>query len=69
MNFGKCQDNFGQFSWSRFDCIYLDVKLKLFKKNDNKEFQLVQNTTMGEADFNQFMLLRKHLFIAAEIVT
>ena len=36
------------------------------QKDDNKEFRLVQNLTMGEADFNQFMLLRSQLAHAAE---
>ena len=40
------------------DSNYLDEKLKVFKKDDNKEFRLVQNLTMGEAAFNQFMRLR-----------
>ena len=35
-------------------------------KADNKEFRLVQNLTMGEPDFNQFMRLRKQLINAAE---
>ena len=52
VDFGKSQDIFGQFSWSKNDSNYLDVKLKVFKKEDNKEFRLVQNYTMGEADFN-----------------
>ena len=39
----------------------MDVKLKVFKEDDNKEFRLVQNLTMGEADFNQFMRLRNEL--------
>ena len=66
VDFGKCQNRFGQFSWSINDSNYLDVKLKVFEKNDNKEFRLVQNLTMGEADFNQFMTLRNHLVNAAE---
>ena len=41
VNFGKFQDRFGQFSWSQNDSDYLDVKLKVFKKDDNKEFRLV----------------------------
>ena len=68
VDFGKCQDRFGHFSWSKNDSNYLDVKLKLFKKCDNKEFRLVQNLTMGEADFNQFMGLRNRLVNAAENV-
>ena len=45
---------------------YLDVKLKVFKKDDNKEFRLVPNFTMGQADFTQFMRLRNQLVNAAE---
>ena len=67
MDFCKCQDRFGRFFWSKNDSNYLDVKLKLFKKDDNKEFRLVQNRTMGEADYNQLMRLRNQLINAAEI--
>ena len=44
----------------------MDVKLKVFRKDDKKEFRLVQNLTMGEADFNQFMRLRNQLVNATE---
>ena len=44
----------------------MDVKLKAFKKCDNKEFRLLKNLTMGEADFNQIMQLRNQLVNAAE---
>ena len=64
--FGKSQGRFGQFSWSKDDCNYLDVKLKVVKKDDNKEFRLVWNLTMGEADFIQFMRFRNQLVNAAE---
>ena len=66
VDFGKCQNRFGRFSWSKNNSNYLDVKLKVFKKDDNKEFRLVQNLTMGEADFNQFMRLRNQLVNSAE---
>ena len=66
VDFGKCQDRFGQFSWSKSDSNYLDVKLKLFRKDDKKEFLLVQNLTMGEAELNQFRRLRNQLVNAAE---
>ena len=66
VDFGKCQDRFGRFSWSKNDSNYLDVKLKVFRKDDKKEFRLVQNLTMGEAHFNQFMRLRNQLVNAAE---
>ena len=66
MDFGKCQDRFGRFSWSKNDSNYLDVKLKLFRKDDKKEYLLVQNLTMREAHFNQFLRLRNQLVNAAE---
>ena len=66
VDFGKYQDRFGRYSLSRNDSNYLDVKLNVFRKDDTKEFRLVQNLTMGEADFNQFMRLRKQLVNAAE---
>ena len=66
VDFFKCQDRFGQFSWSKNDSNYLDVKLKVFRKDDKKQFRLVQNLTLGEADFNQFMRLRSQLVNAAE---
>ena len=55
VDFVKCQDLVGQFSWSKNDSNYFDVKLKVFRKGDKKKLRLVQNLTMGEADFNQFM--------------
>ena len=66
VDFSKCQDKFRQISWSKNDSNYLDVKFKVFKKDDNKEFRLVQNLTVGEANFQHFMRLRKQLVIAAE---
>ena len=68
VDFGKCQDRFGRFSWSKNDSNYLDVKLKLFRKDDKEEFRLVQNLTMGEADFRQFMRLKNQLVNAEENV-
>ena len=44
----------------------MDKKLKVFRKDDKKEFRLVQNLTMGEADFKQFRRLRNQLVNAAE---
>ena len=66
VDFGKWKDRFGRFSRSKNDSNYLDVKLKVFRKDDQKELRLVQNLTMGEADFNQFMRLRNQLLYAAE---
>ena len=68
VDFGKCRDKFGRFSSSKNDSNYLDVKLKVFRKDDKKEFRLVQNLTMEEADFNQIMRLRNQLVNAAESI-
>ena len=37
----------------------------MFKKDDKRDFCLVQNLTMGEADFNQSLRLRNQQFIEA----
>ena len=66
VDFGKYQNRIGRFSRSKNDSNYLDVKLKVFRKDDKKEFRLVQNLTMGEADFNQFMRMRNQMVNAAE---
>ena len=39
------------------------MKLKVFKKDEKKQFQLPQNLTKGEADFNQFIRLRNQLVV------
>ena len=69
MDFGTCQSRFGQFSWSKNDSKHLDVKVNVFKKDDKKEFRLVQNLTMGATGYNQCMRLRNQLVIAAENFT
>ena len=64
--FGKYQDRIGRFSWSKNDSNYLDVKHKVFKKDDIEVFRQVQKFTTGEADFNQFMQLTNQLVNAAK---
>ena len=67
VNFGKRSDRFGQFCWTKDDSNYLDLKLKVFKREDkNAEFWLRQNFSMGEADFNQFIRQRNQLVVAAD---
>ena len=63
---GKSEDKFRRFSSSKIDSHYLDVKLKISKKDDRTVFRMLQNPTMGEPDFNQFMRLRKQLAIGTE---
>ena len=36
VDFGKCQDSFGRVSWSKNSFDYLDVKLRVFKSDENK---------------------------------
>ena len=67
VDFGKCQDRFGRFSWSKNDSNYLEIKLKLFKREDKiAEFRLRQNLSMGEVDLNQFIRQRNQLVVAAD---
>ena len=67
VDFDKCQERFGQISWTKNDSNYLDNKLKMFKKEvKNAEFWLRQNLSMGEADFNQFIRQRNQLVVAAD---
>ena len=66
VDFGKCQDRFGRFSWTKSDSNYLDNKLQVFKREDkNAECRLRQNVSMGEADFNQFIRQKNQLVVAA----
>ena len=67
VDFGKNQDRFGRFSWSKNYSNYLDIKLKVFKREDkNAKFALRQNFSMGEADFNQFIRQRNLSVVAAD---
>ena len=67
LDFGKCQDRFGRFSWSKNDSNYLEIKLKVFKREDkNAEFRLRQNLSMGEVDLKQFIRQRNQLVVAAD---
>ena len=67
VDFGKSSDKFGRFSWTKNDSNYLDIKLKVFKREDkNSDFRLRQNLSMGEADFNQFIRKGKQLVVVAD---
>ena len=67
MDFGKCQEGRGRFSCTKNDPNYLDIKLKVFKREDkNAEILLRQNFSMGQADFNQFIRQRNQLVVAAD---
>ena len=67
VHFGKCQDRFGRISWSKKDSNYLDIKLKVFKREDkNAEFRLRQNLSIGKTDFKQFIRQRNKPAVAAD---
>ena len=67
VDFGKSSDRFGRFSLTKIDSNYLDIILKVFKREDkNAEFRLRQNLSMGEADFKQFIGQRNQLVVAAD---
>ena len=67
VDFGKSSDRFGRFSWTKNDSNYLDIKLKVFKREDkNAELRLRQNFSMGAADFNQFIRHINQLVVAAD---
>ena len=66
LDFGNCPNSFGRISWSKNSFDYLDVKLKVFKRDENKQFRVAQNSTMGDADFIQFIRLRNQLVVAVK---
>ena len=67
VDFGKSSHRFGRFSWTKNDSNYLNIKLKVFKREDkNAEFLLRQKLSMGEADFNQFIRQKNQLVVAAD---
>ena len=41
------------------------MELKVFEKDENKQFRLPQNLTIGEADFTQILRLRNQMVVAA----
>ena len=67
VDFGMCQDRVGRFSWIKNDANFLDIKLKVFRReNKDAKFRLTQNFTIGEADVNEFVRQRNRLVVAAD---
>ena len=67
VDFGKRQDSFRQFVWSKNDSNYSNLKTKVFKREDkNAQFRPRQNLSMGKSDFNQFVRQRNQLVVAAD---
>ena len=50
----KVKTNLENFS-VQLDSNYLDIELKVFKKEENKNFRLVPSLSIGETNFNQIM--------------
>ena len=40
--------------WFEIDFSFLEVEIKVFKKDDNKDFRLLKNLTKGDTNFKQF---------------
>ena len=51
---------------SKNDSNYLDVRRKIFKKYDNKDFLQVKIFTIAGRDFKQFMWFKSQLVMADE---
>ena len=60
VDFGKSQDRFGRFSWSKNDSNYLDFKLKVFKKEDEDADRLF-GRKMEEEKFQQIVCVNCRL--------
>ena len=67
VDFGKNEDRFGRLSWSQTeknDTKYIEIQLKVFRKDINGEFRKHQQITLGESDFKQLLLLRNQIVFA-----
>ena len=57
VDLGERQNRYEIFSRPKSDSNYLDIKLKVFKKSDNKQYPLVQKLTKEESNSYQFKRL------------
>ena len=61
VDFGKNADRFGRISWSQIEKDnqkYLDIQLKVFRKDDKGDFRRHQQINLGVFDFKQLLCLR-----------
>ena len=61
------KDRFGRLSWSQIeknDIKYIEIQLKVFRKDVNGEFRKHQQINLGEGDFKQLLLLRNQNVVA-----
>ena len=64
--FRKNRFRLGRIFWSKADSYYLVGRPKVVRKNDNRDFLLVRNQTIREADIHQFMRLKNNLVPATK---
>ena len=60
MDFGKHADRFGRISWSQIEKDnqkYLDIQLKVFRKDDKGDFRRHQQKKLGLFDSKQLLCL------------
>ena len=65
--FGKNADRFGRISWSQIEKDnqkYLDIQLKVFRKDDKGDFRRHQQIKLGVSDFKQLLCLRNPIVLA-----
>ena len=58
---GKNADRFGRISWSQIEKDnqkYLDIQLKVFRKDNKEDFRRHQQIKLGVFDFKQLLCLR-----------
>ena len=65
-DFGKRQNHLHRSSWSNLDSNFLDIMLKVFKKDDNTGFQLAEKHPRLKTYFDHFLGLRNQLILAEE---
>ena len=67
VDFGKNADRFGRISWSQIEkdnLKYLDIQLKVFRKDDKGDFRRHQQIKLGVFDFKQLLCLRNPIVLA-----
>ena len=69
VDFGKHQNRFGRFSWTKNEKNYLEIHFKVFRKDIANEFKRYQCVSLGQYDIKQFLRLRNQLIVAADNFT
>ena len=71
LDFGNHEKNrFGRISWSKHEknganTKFLEIQVKVFRRNEQGEFKVFQNINMGELDFKDFIRMKTELVDAA----